>query len=244
MRPEDLMDAIGRLNPSLVGEVPEMEQTKNRFLATRHTGRKPEAARAEPEEEPVRQIVSRRPHRLPWLAAAAVLVIALGLGAWKLLSRGGPSPATPSETESVPTALQSGKYCLINGNGHTYPEQSALKFDFENGLFDFGLESDYSSLRRIGKLRIDGDRITARTRTAKYEDETDRTVITGYVSWQFERMADGSLQFLPADSDPLIAHGMPLGAGSVLVRVGELDEPINTAQPIVTITLDETGSTD
>lgn len=123
---------------------------------------------------------------------------------------------------------ESGKYCVLGVDGErTYPEYTALKFDFDTMGFDFGFAHTLDSWNRVGTLAVDGSRITA-VCTSKHKTEFvgDELKQVGDYVWVFELQDDGTLRFLPDESDVYEVYGTQLTAESVLVRVGGLDGPL------------------
>lgn len=122
-----------------------------------------------------------------------------------------------------PAEPVSGKYCVIGVDGETtYPEYTALKFDFESMEFNFGQPNTPSSWIRKGALSVDNGRITAVCYKQKYRLEGDDLIPDGYYTWVFEIIGEGRLRFLPEDSDEFETYGTFLDAGSILTRIGDL----------------------
>ena len=137
-----------------------------------------------------------------------------------------PLPSDTTETPE-PGALLSGQYCVQGFDGkRTYPDWTALNFDFENAAFDFGLPTTDSSWIRRGNLTVEGRRITAVCNRQKTAIEDGKLIELGAFTWVFEQNDDGTLRFLPELSDEFDVYGTKLSADSVLVRTGDLDKPI------------------
>ena len=125
---------------------------------------------------------------------------------------------------SKPAGPVSGKYCVLGADGErTFPERTALSFDFENGSFNFGLPFTDSSWRRVGELTVEGNRITAVSNRQKAVMEGDQMKIEGYYTWIFELEADGRLRFVEEGSDTFDVYGTQLNKDSILVRIGDQD---------------------
>ena len=147
-------------------------------------------------------------------------------------SGGDSGPAETTQAEAGPVEPVSGKYCVLGVYGRTYPEYTALKFDFENNRFNFGFPTLNSSWDRKGELMVESSRITAVSDAPKsYSVENEQIVYTYYI-WIFELEPDGSLRFIPEGSDTFELYGTQLNADSVLLRVGELDKPLERPGPI------------
>ena len=128
--------------------------------------------------------------------------------------------AAPKE----PAAPVSGKYCVLGADGErTFPEWTALSFDFENGSFKFGKPFTDSSWLRVGELAVEGNRITAVSNRQKAIMEGDQMKIEGYYTWIFELEADGRLRFIEEGSDTFDVYGTQLNKDSILVRIGDPD---------------------
>ncbi len=121
----------------------------------------------------------------------------------------------------------SGKYCVLGVYGRSYPDYTALRFDFENKKFNFGLPTLDSSWIRRGELKVEGSRITAVCNRQKSDFVGDKLVLLGSFTWIFELEPDGSLRFIPEGSDEFQVYGTHLDADSVLLRVGDLDKPLD-----------------
>lgn len=134
--------------------------------------------------------------------------------------------AAPAKTSDLALPA-SGKYCVLGVDGkQTYPEYTALQFDFENKRFDFGVPFTDSSWVRAGTLNVEGNRITAVSNTHKSVPDGDGIKITGNYTWIFEFTNNGRLRFVPDGSDVFDVYGTQLNADSVLVFVGELDRTL------------------
>jgi|GEM_PF-2813765 len=135
----------------------------------------------------------------------------------------------PAVTEE-PTAVEvpvSGKYCVLGVDGErTYPERTALKFDFENMKFDFGRPNEDSWWTRRGDLYVYDKLVMAVDITHKTIWLGGETKELGNWTWFFELKDDGTMRFLPNGSDYYEIYGTNLTADSVLVKVGDLDSPI------------------
>lgn len=128
-----------------------------------------------------------------------------------------------AKTPEKPAEPVSGKYCVLGADGETtYPENTALKFDFENMEFNFGSPTTSSSWLRRGTLSVENGRITAVCNMQKYRIEGDDYIPDGYYTWVFEITGEGRLRFVPEESDDFETYGTLLDTGSILVRVGDL----------------------
>ena len=122
----------------------------------------------------------------------------------------------------------SGKYCVLSADGEkTFPERTALSFDFENGRFNFGLPFTDSSWRRTGELIVEDSQITAVSDRDKAVAEGDQLKLVGKYTWVFKLDDEGRLRFVPDGSDVFDVYGTQLDAQSVLVRTGDLDKPLD-----------------
>ena len=142
-------------------------------------------------------------------------------------SGGDGGPAETAQAEAGPVEPVSGKYCVLGVYGRTYPAYTALNFDFENNKFNFGLPTLDSSWIRRGELKVEGSRITAVCNRQKSDFVGDKLVLLGSFTWIFELEPDGSLRFIPEGSDEFQVYGTHLDADSVLLRVGDLDKPLD-----------------
>ena len=142
------------------------------------------------------------------------------------------NPAEPTEStkpvESAElTGPVSGIYCVLGVDGErTYPEWTALKFDFENGKFNFGTPVVTEDWIRKGELTVEGNRITAVSNKQKSVFEDGQLKILGNITWVFEFQLDGTIRYIPEGSDEYTIYGTELNAESVLVRTGDLDKPL------------------
>ena len=134
-------------------------------------------------------------------------------------------PPAPTEPAS-PTGPVSGKYCVLGVDGKTtYPEWTALKFDFENNRFDFGRPHLDSSWTRKGEFTVEGSRITAVNDAGITYTEGDQ-MKTRECIWLFELAPDGSLRFITEGSEVFEVYGTQLNEESVIVRTGDLDKSL------------------
>ena len=124
----------------------------------------------------------------------------------------------------APAEPVSGKFCVLGVDGEkTYPERTALNFDFENGKFDFGQPTSDSSWIRRGGLTVEGSRITAVCDRQKTAFEDGELKMLGNYTWIFELEADGRLRFIEEGSDTFDVYGTQLNKDSILVRIGDPD---------------------
>ena len=89
-----------------------------------------------------------------------------------------------------------------------------------------GIPESLSSRLRTGTLYVWGSRITAVSSGEKYDTDKDPYKPAGNYTWIFEIGEDGLLTFVPEGSDEFAFCGAALTEGSVLVRVGDPDNPI------------------
>lgn len=136
------------------------------------------------------------------------------------------NPAEPDESAEIAGPV-SGIYCVLGVDGErTYPEWTALKFDFENGKFNFGIPVVTNDWIRKGELTVEGNRITAVSNKQKSVFEDGQLKILGNITWVFEFQPDGTIRYIPEGSDEYTIYGTELNAESVLVRTGDLDKPL------------------
>ena len=132
-----------------------------------------------------------------------------------------------TEKPKAPAEPVSGEYRVLGVDGErTFPEWTALKFDFENEKFNFGAPVVTNDWIREGDLTVEGNRVTAVSNKPKSVMEGDQLKILGYITWVFEFQDDGTIRFIPEDSDEYTIYGTELNAESVLVRVADLAKPI------------------
>ena len=162
-------------------------------------------------------------------------ILCVMLAAVLLLSGCTAAPMEPAETaepvvteKPSPEGPVSGKYCVLGVDGErTYPERTALKFDFDTMGFNFGFPGATNAWIRVGTLEVEGSRVTA-VCTSKHKTEFvgDELKTVGDYVWIFEFEDDGNVRFIPEGSDVFEVYGTQLSAESVLVRIGDLDEPL------------------
>lgn len=114
-----------------------------------------------------------------------------------------------------------GKYCVLGVDGErTYPDYTALKFDFEQASFNFGLPTSTSSWIRRGTLTVEDGVITAVSSSVKYaRGEDGEPVPDGYYTWVFEIVGQGRLRFIEEKSDVFETYGTTLDSESILVLI-------------------------
>ena len=122
----------------------------------------------------------------------------------------------------------SGKYCVMGVDGErTYPESTAQRFDFENGRFRFQNPGEFNGWMTRGTLTVEGSRVTCVSNDQKVDWTKDPIEFLGNYTWIFELDPDGNLHFISEGSDTFHVYGTDLNDSNFLVRVGDLDKPLD-----------------